>query len=124
VRCAGCQPRAAGRSFNEDQNDWFCCFFQADLVPCRDDALGWRGHRPPPVRFSDQSTTPPASILGEPTQPTKAIVSGAIGLIAYCACTVAAVTSTKPRVLLSLTASGVFMAANMSAVFTHTGGYL
>ena len=38
--------------------------------------------------------------------------------------TVAAVTSTKPRDLLSLTASGVFIAANMSAVFTQTGGYL
>ena len=28
----------------------------------------------------------------------------------------------NPRVLFPLAASGVFMAANMSAVFTHTGG--
>ena len=36
----------------------------------------------------------------------------------------AAVTRTKPRVLLSLAASGEFIAANRSAVFTQTGGYL
>jgi hypothetical protein len=37
---------------------------------------------------------------------------------------VAAVTRTNPRDLLSFEASGVFMAANMSAVLTQTGGYL
>jgi hypothetical protein len=39
-------------------------------------------------------------------------------------CTGAAVTSTNPRLLLSLAASGVFMAAKMSAALTQTGGYL
>jgi hypothetical protein len=38
--------------------------------------------------------------------------------------TVADVTSTNPRDRLPLTASRVFIAANMSAVFTQTGGYL
>ena len=39
-------------------------------------------------------------------------------------CTMAAVTSTKPRVLSPFDASGVFMAPKISAVFTQTGGYL